>query len=69
MDEDPELALLQKGLEAAENEFRDAVAHSYEATARVSDDPEESLDDIDCTEAEEASVTPELAALHEEPVS
>ena len=69
VDEDPELAMLQEGLEAAENEIRDAVADAYEASARLSDDPQESLNDIDFTEAEEPSVTPELAALHEEPVS
>lgn len=69
VDEDPELAMLQEGLEAAENEIRDAVADAYEASARFSDDPQEAFDDIDYTEAEEPSVIPELAALHEESVS
>jgi len=69
VDEDPELAMLQEGLDAAENEIRDAVADAYEARARLSDDPQAALDDIDYTEAEEPSVTPELAALHEESVS
>lgn len=69
VDEDPELAMLQEGLDTAENEIRDAVADAYEARARLSDDPQAALDDIDYTEAEEPSVTPELAALHEESVS
>jgi hypothetical protein len=69
VDEDPELAMLQDGLDTAENEIRDAVAEAYEARARLSDDPQAALDDIDYTEAEEPSVTPELAALHEESVS
>jgi hypothetical protein len=69
VDEDPELAMLQEGLDTAENEIRDAVAEAYEARARLSDDPQAALDDIDYTEAEEPSVTPELAALHEEFVS
>jgi hypothetical protein len=69
VDEDPELAMLQEGLDAAENEIRDAVADAYEAGARRSDDPQEALNDIDYTEAEEPSVTPELAALHEKSVS
>ena len=69
VDEDPELAMLQEGLDAAENEIRDAVADAYEAGARRSDDPQEAFNDIDYTEAEEPSATPELAALHEESVS
>lgn len=66
VDEDPEIAMLQEGLDAAENEIRDAVADAYEAQARLSDEPAEALDDIDYTEAEDASTTPELAAMHEE---
>jgi hypothetical protein len=69
VDEDPELAMLQEGLEAAEDEIREAVADAYEASARLSDEPQESLDDSDFTEAEEPSVPPEIAALHEESVS
>ncbi|MEY4244584.1 MAG: hypothetical protein RLZZ245_2169 [Verrucomicrobiota bacterium] len=69
VDENPELAMLQEGLDAAENEIRDAVADAYEADALLSEDPQEALNDIDFTEAEEPSVTPELAALHEESVS
>ncbi len=68
VDEDPELAMLQEGLDAAENEIRDVVADAYEAGARNSDDPQAAFDDIDYTEAEDLSMPPELAALHEESV-
>jgi hypothetical protein len=66
VDEDPNLALVEQGLEAAEDETRDAVADAYEAAARRSDDPAEALDDIDFTEAEDESSAPELAAMHED---
>jgi hypothetical protein len=69
VDEDPELAMLQEGLDTAENEIRDAVADAYEVGARRSEDPEMAFDDIDYIEAEDASMPPELAALHEESVS
>ncbi len=66
IDEDEEIQLVQQGLDAAENEVRDAVADAYEARARLSDDPSEAFDDIDFTEAEDRSTTPELAAIHVE---
>ena len=66
VDEDPNITLVEQGLEAAENEVRDAVADAYEATARNSSDAAEEMDDIDYTEAEDQSSTPELAAMHEE---
>lgn len=66
VDEDDDLTLVQQGLDAAENEKRDAVADAYEASARLSDDPNEALNDIDFTEAEDLSTTPELAAIHVE---
>ncbi|MFT4176136.1 MAG: hypothetical protein QM627_05720 [Luteolibacter sp.] len=66
VDEDPNLAQVQRGLEAAESERRDAVTDDYEASARLSDDPEEALDDIDY-ERDEASGAPELSAIHEDP--
>ena len=69
VDEDPNEALVEQGLELAEDETRDAVADAYEAGARESEDPSESMDDIDFTEAEESSVPPELAAMHEESLS
>ncbi len=65
-DEDVNVDLVQQGLDEAEDETRDAVADAYEASARSSDDPAESLDDIDFTEAEGDSTTPELSAIHED---
>lgn len=65
-DEDPGNELVQIGLDEAEDETRDAVADAYEASALLSDDPEESLDDIDFAESEEVSGSPEVAAMHED---
>ncbi len=66
VDEDVNIDLVQQGLDEAEDETRDAVADAYEASARLSDDPLESLDDIDFTAAEDDSASPELSAMHEE---
>jgi hypothetical protein len=66
VDEDPNITLVEQGLEAAEDETRDAVADAYEEGARESEDPSGSMDDIDFTEAEEQSGAPELAAMHED---
>lgn len=63
VDEDPNLALVEQGLEAAENEIREAVADSYESAALRSPSEEENLDDIDFTEAESPSDVPELSAM------
>ena len=67
VDEDVNIDLVQQGLDEAEDETRDAVADAYEASARLSDDPLEALDDIDFSEAEDVSATPELSAMHEDP--
>lgn len=66
IDENEDIELVQQGLDAAENEMREAVADAYEASARLSDDPGEALNDIDFTEAEDLSTSPELAAIHVE---
>lgn len=66
VDDDVNIALVQQGLDEAEDETREAVADAYEASARLSDEPVESLDDIDFTEAEDLSTTPELSAMHED---
>lgn len=66
IDEDPNLALVEEGMEAAENETRDAVADDYEASALLSDDPESELNDIDFAAGEDDSNAPEIAAIHEE---
>lgn len=68
VDEDPNITLVEQGLEAAEDETRDAVADAYEAGARESADPSDSMDDIDFTEAEDVSIPPELAAMHEDSI-
>lgn len=69
VDEDPNITLVEQGLELAEDETRDAVAEAYEEGARTSADPAESMDDIDFTEAEDSSIPPELAAMHEDSLS
>ena len=68
VDEEPNISLVEQGMEAAEDETRDAVAEAYEASARLSDDPAAALNDIDYMEAEEASTSPELAAMHVETI-
>jgi hypothetical protein len=50
VDENTEREAVERGLDVAENETRDAVTDIYEGAARRSDDPEESLDDIDYEE-------------------
>jgi len=66
VDEDVNMDLVQQGLDEAEDETREAVADAYEESARLSDDPSETLDDIDFSEAEEESAIPELSAMHED---
>jgi hypothetical protein len=66
IDEDPNLAMVERGLEAAENETRDAVADLYESSALRSEEPGEALDDIDFGEAGEEQKATELAAMHED---
>jgi hypothetical protein len=68
VDEEPNISLVEQGLEVAEDEIRGAVADAYEEGARHSPDAADSLDDIDYTEAEEESVAPEIAAMHEESI-
>lgn len=65
-DEDPDAELVQLGLDEAEDETREAVADAYEASALLSDEPQESLDDIDFTESEQETGFPEITAIHEE---
>jgi hypothetical protein len=67
VDEEPNISLVEQGLELAEDETRDAVADAYEASARRSEDSSDSLDDIDYVEAEDDDTTPpELSAMHVE---
>ncbi len=53
VDENPELEATEQGLEVAENEVREIVTDIYEDAALRSEDPEESLDDIDYEEEQE----------------
>lgn len=55
---------VQMGLNAAENEKRDAVESAYEKEALASDDPEEALDAIDHDTDPANSRAPELDAMH-----
>ena len=64
VDEDVNVALVKQGMDVADSEMRDTVADAYEATARLSDDPEEALNDIDYSRDEDSS-SPELSAMHE----
>ncbi len=66
VDEDPNLALVEEGLDVAENEIRDAVADDYEASARLSEDEEEELNDIDFTDDGDDDSAPEISAMHED---
>jgi hypothetical protein len=56
--------MVQQGLDEAEDETREAVAAAYEQQALLSDEPEESLDDIDFSEGEQEPGQPELTAMH-----
>lgn len=68
VDEDANQAMVEQGLEAAEDEVRDAVADSYEDGARNAAEPQEMMDDIDYSEAEDDETTPEIEAIHGEAV-
>jgi hypothetical protein len=66
VDEDANEAMVDRGLEVAEDELRDVVADSYEEGARGAGDPEQMMDDIDYAEAEEDDGPTEVEAMHEE---
>ncbi|RYG95535.1 MAG: hypothetical protein EON58_13960 [Alphaproteobacteria bacterium] len=68
VDENPNLALVQQGVDEAENEIREAVADDYEASARLSDEADEELDDIDFSSTDDQVDAPEVTAIHEESV-
>jgi hypothetical protein len=65
VNEEPNIAMVQQGLDLAEDDVREAVTDAYEEGALLSEDPEETLDDIDYDEGEEESGPPELTAIHE----
>ena len=66
VDEDANEAMVEQGLEVAEDELRDVVADSYEEGAREAADPQQMMDDIDYGEAEEDEGAPEIEAMHDE---
>jgi hypothetical protein len=66
VDEDANEAMVEQGLEVAEDELRDVVAGSYEDGAREASDPDQMMDDIDYGEAEEGEGAPEVEAIHGE---
>ena len=68
VNEEPNLEMVRQGLDEAEDETREAMADVYEQRARRSDESEDSLNDIDFTEGEDESTSPELAAMHEESI-
>lgn len=65
VNEEPNLEMVQQGLDLAEEEVREAVTDAYEEGALLSEYPQESLDDIDYENGDEESGPPELAAIHE----
>ena len=66
VDEDVNEALVENGLDVAENERRETMADTYEANAAQSDESGEELDDIDYSAGDGGSVPPEISAMHEE---
>lgn len=65
-DDSLDLDEVEAGMEAAENDTRDAIIDLYETNARLSDDPEEELDDIDYTLSDGGEDVPELGAIHDD---
>jgi hypothetical protein len=63
-DDNLELGEVEAGMEAAENDTRDALVDIYVNDALISEDPEEALDDIDYSLSDGAAVPPELDAIH-----
>ncbi|MFD2256422.1 hypothetical protein ACFSSA_07035 [Luteolibacter algae] len=66
IDDDVNQTLTEQGLQAAENEKRDAVISEYEKQASTSDEPEETLDDIEYPDGTETKQSPEISAMHPE---
>lgn len=62
-DDDNNIALVQLGLDEAENETREAVTDRYEELAQLSDESSDILDDIDFAADEGDEVAPEIAAM------
>ncbi len=65
VDENPNLASVEDGLEVAENEVRETVADAYEATAKEEGNEEELLDSQELMDESPASDAPEISAIRE----
>ena len=65
VDDNLGLEAVQDGLDAAEDDRRDAVTSAYEDEAMESDDPEEALDDISYPADDDAELSPEVRAMHQ----
>lgn len=65
VDENPNLASVEDGLEVAENEAREMVADAYEATAKEEGNEEELLDSQELTDDSPAQGAPETSAIHD----
>ena len=68
VDENPNRALVEQGMDTAENEKRDAVIDIYETRALTSEDPSRALDDIEYGSNEGAAIPAEVAAMHEKKI-
>ena len=65
---DPDLTLVEQGMDVADDEMRDAVTDAYEEDAVEDEEAEDSLNDIDYTPDEDDSDrAPEVEAMHESP--
>lgn len=65
VNEEPNLSMVQQGLDLAEDEVREAVIDAYEEGALLSEEPQESLDDIDYDDGGVEQGPAELMAIHE----
>jgi len=65
VNEEPNLSMVQQGLDLAEDEVREAVIDVYEEGALLSEEPQESLDDIDYDDGGVEQGPAELTAIHE----
>lgn len=65
VNEEPNITMVQQGLDLAEDEVREAVTDAYEEGALLSEYPQEALDDIDYEDGDEEPGPPELTAIHE----
>lgn len=63
VDENPNRASVEDGLEVAENESRETVADAYEATAKEDGNEQELLESQEMTDDPPAKGAPEISAI------